>query len=67
MVIMREMLMAIIDSNQYLGDGVTCAEEANRFPLGFSGLAKKAKIAAGIFLSIDLENVVLLIRHPNSR
>ena len=67
MSIVREMLAAIIDSNGYLGYGVTCAEEAKRFPLGFSELAKKVKTAAGNFLSIVLEHGVLLMRHLNHR
>ena len=67
MPIVREMLAAIIDSNSYLGYGVTCAEEAKRFPLGFSELAKKVKTAAGNFLSIILEHGVLLMRHLNHR
>jgi hypothetical protein len=67
MPIVREMLAAIIDSNHDLGDGVTCAEEAKRFPLGISELAKKAETAAGILLAIVLEDGALLIRHPNCR
>jgi len=67
MSIVREMLAAIIDSNSYLGYGVTCAEETKRFPLGFSELAKKGKTAAGNIFSIVIEHGVLLMRHLNRR
>jgi hypothetical protein len=69
MPIVREMLMAIIDTNGWLGDVVTCAEEAKHFPLAFqvADLVKKAKNAAGIFLSVILEHGMLLIRRPKRR
>ncbi len=67
MPVVREMLAAIIDSNHYLGYGVTCAEESKLSPLGFLELAKRAKTAPGNILSIVLEHGKLLMRHLNRR
>ena len=43
------MIMAIIDSKGWFG-GMSCADEAKRFPLAWTDLVKKAKTAAGKFL-----------------
>jgi hypothetical protein len=49
MSVVQDMITAIIDSNCWFGPGVSCAEEANLYPLAFSDFVKKAKVAAGIF------------------
>ncbi len=50
MSVVQDMITAIIDSNGWFGPGVSCAEEAKRFPLAFADFVKKAKVTAGIFL-----------------
>ena len=52
--VVQEMLTAIIDANGWFGPGVSCAEEAQRFPIAFADFVKKAKVAAGIFLVLLL-------------
>ena len=47
--VVQEMIMAIIDSKGWFG-GMSCADEAKRFPLAWTDLVKKAKTAAGKFL-----------------
>ena len=54
MSVVQEMLTAIIDAKGWFGPGVSCAEEAKRFPIAFADFAKKAKVAAGIFLVLLL-------------
>ena len=57
MVVVREMVMAIIDANAWLGHGVKCAEEEKRFLLAFADLVKRAKNAAGMFCCFLLLNM----------
>ena len=52
--VVQEMLTAIIDAQGWFGPGVSCAEEAKRFPIAFADFAKKAKVAAGISLFLLL-------------
>jgi hypothetical protein len=54
MSVVQEMLTAIIDAKGWFGPGVSCAEEAKRFPIAFADFVKKAKVAAGIFLVLLL-------------
>ena len=52
MPIVKEMIIGILDDNSLLGAGVKSAEEAKRYPITFNDLARRAKSAAGIFLSV---------------
>jgi hypothetical protein len=62
MSVMQEMITAIIDSDGWFGPGVSCAEEAKRFPLAFADFVKKAKVAAGTFLFL----LLLILPYPNT-
>ena len=57
MSVVKEMIIAILDANSWLGDGVKSAEEAKRFPIALLDLAKRAKSAAVIFLSFLFLNM----------
>ena len=54
MSVVQEVITAIIDASGWFGPGVSCAEEAKRFPIAFADFVKKAKVAAGIFLVLLL-------------
>ncbi len=54
MSVVQEMITAMIDANGWFGPGVSCAEEAKRFPIAFADFVKKAKVAADIFLVLLL-------------
>ena len=62
MSVVQLMITAIIDAIGWFGPGVSCAEEAKRFPLAFADFVKKVEVAAGIFLFL----LLLILPYPNS-
>ncbi len=47
--VLKEMLIAIIDEHNLLGEGQSCAVLSKQYALAFTDLTKKVKAAAGIF------------------
>ena len=47
--LLKEMLIAIIDENNMLGPGLSCAAQSKSYAIAFTDLAKRVKAAAGIY------------------
>ncbi len=60
MSVLKKMLIAMIDENNLLGQGLSCSEqpEAKLFPFAFADLAKNVKIAAGIYFALVCFTVI---------
>ena len=50
MPLLKEMLISIIDENNLLGPGLSCAAQSKLYAIAFMDLTKKVKAAAGIIL-----------------
>lgn len=50
--LVREMLIAFCDSNGILASGMTAAETAKRYPVGFADIVTRVQQAAGMYFYI---------------
>jgi hypothetical protein len=50
--IAKEMLISFCDSKGILANGITAAETAKRYPVGFADIANKVQAAAGMYFYI---------------